>query len=138
MESSQAELFKVLGVVSRIRIIELLKSRGKITVSEISSKLDITPSAVSQHLKILKHAGLVNNERKGYWIPYEINPEALLHCYRVLTRLCSCGCICAGEGESAGEEEKGERVEFLSKFKNNLEEELKLVEEEIVNLEKSE
>ncbi len=136
MENTQAELFKVLGVVSRIRIIELLKSRGRITVSDISKKLDITPSAVSQHLKILKQAGLVNNERKGYWIPYEVNPEALLHCYRLLTRLCSCGCICTGEGDSAGEEEKGERLEFLAKFKNELEEELKLIEEEINTLEK--
>ncbi len=137
METKQAELFKVLGVVSRIRIIELLKSMGKMTVSDISKKLDITPSAVSQHLKILKYAGLVSNERKGYWIPYEVNPEALLQCYRLLTSLCSCGCIGTVKGESAGEDDKCERLEFLVKFKNKLEEELKLVEGEIDGLEKS-
>jgi DNA-binding transcriptional ArsR family regulator len=63
METKQAELFKILGVDSRIRIIELLKQRGPLGVNEMSKSLGITPSAVSQHLKILKHAGLVRNER---------------------------------------------------------------------------
>ena len=68
METKQAELFKILGVDSRIRIIELLKLRGPLGVNKMSKSLGITPSAVSQHLKILKHAGLVRNERKGYWL----------------------------------------------------------------------
>jgi DNA-binding transcriptional ArsR family regulator len=75
MESKQAELFKILGVETRIRIIELLKQKGPLGANEMSEILGVTPSAVSQHLKILKHAGLVRNERKGYWIPYEIDPR---------------------------------------------------------------
>ncbi|NIN01029.1 MAG: metalloregulator ArsR/SmtB family transcription factor, partial [candidate division Zixibacteria bacterium] len=52
-------------VASRIRIIDLLKQKGPLGVNKMSELLGITPSAVSQHLKILKHAGLVRNERKG-------------------------------------------------------------------------
>ena len=92
MESEQAELFKVLGVESRIRIIELLKQKGPLGANEMSEMLGITPSAVSQHLKILKHAGLVRNERKGYWIPYEIDPVALEKCGEFLSGICTCGC----------------------------------------------
>ena len=80
MTISQAELFKILGVENRIQIIQLLKEKGPLGVNELSGALGVTPSAISQHLKILKHAGLVRNERKGYWIPYEVNPEALEQC----------------------------------------------------------
>ena len=78
MESKQAELFKVLAVDSRIGVIEFLKQKGALGANEMSKILGITPSAVSQHLKILKHARLVRTERKGYWIPYEI--AALTFC----------------------------------------------------------
>jgi DNA-binding transcriptional ArsR family regulator len=71
----EAELFKVLGVESRIRIIDLLKQRGPLGVNEMAQTLGITPSAVSQHLKILRLAGLVRNQRKGFWIPYEVDHE---------------------------------------------------------------
>ena len=77
MGKKQAELFKVLGVDTRIRIIEILKQKGPLGANEMSEMLGITPSAVSQHLKVLRHAGLVRSERKGYWIPYEIDPDAL-------------------------------------------------------------
>ena len=92
MCGKQAELFKVLGVESRIKIIELLKQRGPLGVIELSETLGITPSAVSQHLKILKHAGLVRSERKGYWIPYDIDPDMLEQCGGLLSEVCSCGC----------------------------------------------
>ena len=92
MCGKQAELFKVLGVESRIRIIELLKQNGPLGVIEMSETLGITPSAVSQHLKILKHAGLVRSERKGYWIPYDIDPDTLEQCGGLLSEVCNCGC----------------------------------------------
>ena len=79
-ENKQAELFKVLSVESRIRIIELLKQRGPLGVGELAELLKITPSAVSQHLKVLRYAGLVRSERKGYWLPYEVDPVALDQC----------------------------------------------------------
>ncbi len=99
---SQAEMFKVLGVENRIQIIDLLKKNGPLGVNELSETLKITPSAVSQHLKTLRHAGLVRSERKGYWIPYKINEEALEQCHDLLSKVCSCGCKGTGkirEGE---------------------------------------
>jgi hypothetical protein len=86
----------------------------------------------------LKGAGLVSNERKGYWIPYEIKPEALLQTYRLLTSLCSCGCTVSEQDQDIRDNDIHERLEFLTKFKNVLLDELKVVEEEIDTLNKAE
>lgn len=87
-----AEMFKALAVDSRVKIIELLKAKGPLGVKNISESLGITPAAVSQHLKILKQAGLLRNERQGYWIPYSIDEEALENYRQVLNEVCTCGC----------------------------------------------
>jgi predicted transcriptional regulator len=47
MGKTQAELFKVLGVDTRIRIIEILKQKGPLGANEMSEMLGITPSAVT-------------------------------------------------------------------------------------------
>ena len=131
METKQAELFKILGVDSRIRIIELLKQRGPLGVNEMSKSLGITPSAVSQHLKILKHAGLVRNERKGYWIPYQINPVALEKCGEFLAKVCTCGCKGTGGFSEAELDGSQDKVDLLRKYKEKLEAELQRVQSRI-------
>ena len=87
-----AELFKILSVDKRIEIIERLKC-GSMTVNALAEMLGITPSAVSQHLRVLKAAGLVTNEREGYFIRYTLNEEALEACRIRLNRVCTCGCF---------------------------------------------
>ena len=131
METKQADLFKVLVVNTRIRIIELLKQKGPLGANEMSEMLGITPSAVSQHLKILKHAGLVRNERKGYWIPYEIDPVALGKCGEFLSSVCTCGC--KGTGKFREEELKKveNKIALMEKYEKDLLEELKKVRAQI-------
>ncbi len=135
METEQAELFKVLSADTRIRIIELLKQKGPLGANEMSEMLGITPSAVSQHLKILKHAGLVQNERKGYWIPYEINPSALEKCGDFLTSVCTCGCKGTEKFRGEGLKKAEDKAAFLKKYEKNLLEELKKVRAQIETLE---
>lgn len=86
-----AELFKLLSVDKRIEIIELLK-KEPMSVNALADALRITQSAVSQHLRILKTAGLVKDERQGYWIYYSLNKDSLEKCRQRLNRICTCGC----------------------------------------------
>jgi DNA-binding transcriptional ArsR family regulator len=136
MESKQADLFKVLGVDKRIRIIELLKQKGPLGANEMSEMLGITPSAVSQHLKILKHAGLVRNERKGYWIPYEIDPVALEKCGEFLSSVCTCGCKGAGKFREAelNNSEDEDKVALLEKYERELLDELNNIQVQLEEL----
>ncbi len=138
MDSEQAGLFKVLGVESRIRIIDLLKQKGPLCVNELSEALGISPSAVSQHLKILKHAGLVRNERKGYWIPYEVNPAALEKCRELLAEVCNCGCEGTGRFRRAELDKAGDKLALLKKYERELKKELKEVLDRIEEMKKAE
>ena len=130
MCGKQAELFKVLGVASRIRIIELLKQKGPVGVLELSETLGLTPSAVSQHLKILKHAGLVRSERKGYWIPYDIDPDTLEQCGGLLSEVCNCGCKARRSCEADSCMTTGE-LDHLREREHKLQEELDEVQARI-------
>ena len=87
-----AEFFKLLSVDKRIEIIELLK-KDNMNVNSIAKSLGISQSAISQHLRVLKAAGLVKDERRGYWIHYSLNREALEKCRQRLNRVCTCGCL---------------------------------------------
>lgn len=69
-------MLKALGEPTRLSIFQLLLDRKHCTRS-LSRKLGITESAVSQHMKVLKEAGLVYGERYGYHIHYLPNQEAL-------------------------------------------------------------
>ena len=71
-----AELFKVLSSETRLRIINLLKN-GALCVGALSARLNVTQGAVSQHLRILRTAGLVVPERRGTFIHYRVDEEAL-------------------------------------------------------------
>lgn len=69
-------MLKALGEPTRLSIFQQLLIR-KHCVRSLSRKLGITESAVSQHMKILKEAGLVYGERFGYHIHYLPEQEAL-------------------------------------------------------------
>jgi len=64
-----ADLYKVFGDSTRVKILTAL-TRSEMCVSEISEFLDITQSAVSHQLRVLKTSGLVKTKRNGKNIIY--------------------------------------------------------------------
>ena len=133
MKLEPSEMFKVLSVETRIKIIDLLKSRGPLGVKNIAELVGITPAAVSQHLKILRQSGLVRSERKGYWIPYSIDENALENCRQILNEVCTCGCL--GTGKFKEKELSGTSLESLRKYEKELRNELRTVRERVKEIE---
>ena len=133
MKLEPSEIFKVLSVETRVKIVDLLKSEGPLGAKNIAGRLGITPAAVSQHLKILKQAGLVRNERKGYWIPYSIDEEALEACRGILNEVCTCGR--GGTGKFREKELKTSSKELLKKYERELLSELRTIRERIKEIE---
>ncbi|MBI1987047.1 MAG: helix-turn-helix transcriptional regulator [Nitrospinae bacterium] len=127
-----ASLFRLLGVEARIGIIELLKE-GRKAVSTLAEVLGISQSAISQHLRILKAAGLVRDERQGQWVYYRLNEERLEACREQANEVCSCGCRC--DEPRLGQAGLPEGREALETYRRKLEEELRRVEERLKALE---
>lgn len=84
----QAMLFAALADPTRLKLVQILCRQyppGCRCVNNLSQLLGITQSAVSQHLRVLKAAGLVTGERRGFRIHYLINPEGLKRCQYLLS-----------------------------------------------------
>ena len=69
---AKTNLFKVLADSQRRCILEMLKE-GRMNAGEIAEKLQVTPAALSYHLKLLKSADLVTEYKEKNFIYYEIN-----------------------------------------------------------------
>lgn len=79
-----AEIFKALSDPTRLRLIKLLNDcqpgvcqGGPLCVNALAHQLGVSQSAVSQHLRILKQAGLVRGSRNGNFMHYSVNPDGL-------------------------------------------------------------
>jgi DNA-binding transcriptional ArsR family regulator len=67
---------RALAEPRRRRILELVRD-GELTAGEIASAFDVTRPAVSQHLTVLKHAGLLAERREGTRRLYRARAEGL-------------------------------------------------------------
>jgi DNA-binding transcriptional ArsR family regulator len=132
MEWEISEMFKVLAVETRVKILEFLKTQGPLGAKEIARLSGISPAAASQHLKILKQAGLVRSERQGYWIPYAINPETMEKYRRLLSEVCTCGC--RGSGQWREKERRDTPLETLEQYEQDLQNELENIRQRIQEL----
>lgn len=76
-ENRLAELAKALGHPLRVRILSILARRKTCVCGELVDELPIAQSTVSQHLKVLKDAGLIQGEIDGPRVCYCIEPTSL-------------------------------------------------------------
>jgi len=70
------EVFEAIAQPKRREIMRLL-ARGELSAGEVASHFAVTQPAISQHLKVLKQAGLVAERRDGTRRLYSIRPAAL-------------------------------------------------------------
>ena len=76
----QAEVLKTLASPRRIEILHAL-SRGPIEVGRLAALIDATQPNVSQHLAVLRSAGIVEAERDGREVRYRLaDPDVMVAC----------------------------------------------------------
>lgn len=73
-----ANVLKLLGDKTRLTIVAILKQR-ECCVCEFLEVFDMSQPSISQHLRKLKDAGMVKEERRGQWIYYSLNQQTELH-----------------------------------------------------------
>ncbi|MBS2017425.1 MAG: winged helix-turn-helix transcriptional regulator [Deltaproteobacteria bacterium] len=72
-----AALAKAVGHPARIQILRLLVRRSSCVCGDIVDELPLAQSTVSQHLKVLKEAGLIRGDVDGPRVCYCIEPRAI-------------------------------------------------------------
>ena len=81
-----ARLFKAMGDPVRLRLLSLIASHegGEACVCDLSGVFELTGPTISHHLKVLREAGLISGERRGTWVYYRVEPDALARLSAVL------------------------------------------------------
>ena len=131
-DASDGELAQLAWAIAhpaRVQIVRLLIKRKSCVCGEIVDQLPLAQSTVSQHLKILRTAGLVSAKRQGYWIPYEVDPAGLSDCCGKLVKICarpSCG--------KREEIKSTSEIDVLLRRRDELLEELHRIESELEDL----
>jgi ArsR family transcriptional regulator len=73
-----ARVAKALGDPVRVQLVDVLrKHAGKVCVCELVPLFELSQPTISHHLKVLRHAGLVESERQGLWAYYYVLPGVL-------------------------------------------------------------
>ena len=85
-----ARIFRALSVEKRVEIVQLLANRT-LCVGALSHITGISPGAVSQHMRVLRDAGLVEADRRGYFVHYHLAPDADKLCGSVVKGLFETG-----------------------------------------------
>lgn len=74
--SELARLLYVVSEPSRLRILAALASK-RMCVCELCAALGLRQTAASQHLRVLRDCGLVEDHKNGLWVDYELSRSAL-------------------------------------------------------------
>ena len=80
-------VLKAVNHMLRQRIIDLVEDGESMTVTQIYIKLRMEQSVVSQHLALLRRAGVVKTERQGKFIYYSLDKERLAQILRLAEEL---------------------------------------------------
>lgn len=73
---TENDIFRALADPTRRAIFEKLATRS-MHASALREGMEISQPAMSQHLSVLRNAGLVREERQGRFVNYEVDPEGL-------------------------------------------------------------
>lgn len=101
------KVFKALGQPTRLKIVMLIANQT-LCVCELEYILNLTQPAISQHMRVLKEADLVTENKEGQWVFYSLNKEKLKHILGNLNGLLDKDCY-----EVPGLSNEVERLNYL-------------------------
>ena len=74
-DKAMAKIFKALGDETRLEIVRMLVGKERCVCAFLNA-FSMTQPAISNHLRVVREAGVVIDSRDGRWIFYRLNPEA--------------------------------------------------------------
>lgn len=84
-----AKKIKALANAKRLKILYYIVSDDELSVGEIEKKVDLSQSALSQHLAVLREENIVKTRRSAQTIYYSIKDEKIVHILATISDLYS-------------------------------------------------
>lgn len=91
-----AQLAKAIGHPARVKILRFLLEREECVVGAIVDRIPLAQSTISQHLKVLREAGLIHGEVDGTRICYCADRARIERLSGLLTTLCAPASVASG------------------------------------------
>ncbi|TGL54059.1 ArsR family transcriptional regulator [Leptospira kemamanensis] len=96
-----SKFLSALAEPSRIEVLKQVIRSGKADISELTKNLTIDRSVISRHLSILQEVGILEREKSGKHVYYELNPRVAIQKFRnILEHLEELVAICCPPIES--------------------------------------
>lgn len=87
---AQAAILKALGHPTRLLLVEALAGKPR-CVCELTAVAGVNISTVSRHLSVLKHAGIVRDEKRGLQVWYSLRTPCVLKFFQCVESVQRCG-----------------------------------------------
>lgn len=87
MEKKEIKILKALAHPLRLDIIKLLITNENLCVCKIQEIFNIGQSNLSQHLKILKDADILNSKKNGGWVHYSLKNKKIIELIDLLEKI---------------------------------------------------
>ena len=84
---NKANIFKILGDLNRIKIVELLAHYNKLCVYEISQFIDASVATTSHHLITLRNSGVITSEKHGKRVVYAMDNQEVMSLLKVASAI---------------------------------------------------
>jgi len=82
------KIIKALADKNRLRMVYLLNEKQDLCVCEITDIIGLSQPTISSHLRLLENAGLVESDKDGLWVNYNINSYADLFSRKLIEMIC--------------------------------------------------
>ncbi len=80
-------MFAALGCVTRLELLSRLSDSREYSITELTDGLDLTRQAITKHLQVLQHAGIVNSRSAGRESRFTIRPGPIVQAKDYLIRV---------------------------------------------------
>ncbi len=82
------KIIKALADKNRLRIVYLLNEKQDLCVCEITDIIGLSQPTISSHLRLLENAGLIESDKDGLWVNYNIDSRSGLFSRRLMEIIC--------------------------------------------------
>ena len=85
--NAPAPVFAALGSATRLELVSRLSNGDEYSISALTDDLHLTRQAITKHLRVLEHAGIVDSRRVGRESRYKIRPDSITDARDYLARI---------------------------------------------------